>query len=234
MKKINYIKFGLNILMAIVFVMLFNKRAVIPMTFHEIAGLVIGVAFIMHMTLNSKWIKQVSLNLFNSKTNFKTKLGYIIDILLLICFIIIIISGILISKVVFPNFRINSSISFKSLHISMSYITLLLVGIHLGTHWNWVVNVFKKIFVICEKKKSHGIIVNLVVVLLFIFGTYNIYSVNYISKVSMITTSFNVGRLEGGHKQDGETRNKLSQGESPRNKRIGDEKPADGSKRVGK
>lgn len=51
-------------------------------------------------------------------------------------FIVIIISRILISYVLFPNLKINSSINFGAIHISISYIVLLLVEIHIGPHWN--------------------------------------------------------------------------------------------------
>lgn len=199
MKKMNFIKIGLDILMVIVFVLLFNKMAVVPMTFHEIAGLFLGVAFIIHIVLNFKWVKQVTLKLFDRKINLRTKFGYIIDVLLLVCFIIAIITGILMSKVVFPNFRVNSSINFKMIHISISYIALLLVGIHIGLHWNWIVNVLKNIFGITGKSQILGVIAKFIVILIFIFGLYNIYSVQYFSKVSSITMS--VSNSEGQPKQ---------------------------------
>lgn len=200
MKKINFIKIALDILMAIVFVLLFNKLAIVPMTFHEIAGLLIGVVVIMHIALNFKWVKQVTLKLFSSKMNLRAKFGYIVDALLLLCFVVIIISGIPISHILLPNFRINSSINFRAIHISISYVALLLVGIHIGLHWNWAVNVFKKIFGIRSKKKILGFIAKLAVVLLFIFGSYNIYSVKYFSNVSSIVMSFNGSQptMQGG------------------------------------
>ncbi|MGL4774568.1 MAG: DUF4405 domain-containing protein [Clostridium sp.] len=222
MKKINYIKIVLDILMAIVFVLLFNKMAVVPMTFHEFAGLFIGVVFITHITLNFKWVKQVTLKLFDSKVNARIKLGYIINVLLLICFVLIIISGALISKVVLPNFRINSSLSFKAIHMSMSYIALMIVGIHIGLHWNWIVNVFKKIFGILEKNNSIGVIAKVVVMLLFIYGAYNIYSVNYMSKVSLITTSFSGGQTERGHQLEGKPRNGSIEGTNTERRLQGD------------
>lgn len=203
MRKINFVKITLDILMAAVFVLLFNHRILGGLEFHEIAGLIIGAAFIIHVILNFKWVKQVTLKLFSSKINFKTRLGYIIDALLLICFIIIIVTGMLISKVVLPNFRIDSSMNFQSIHISISYITLLLVGLHIGLHWTWVANVFKKIFGIKEKKKIFGYIARLAVVVLVIFGSYSMYSANYFSRVSSIATSFssNEGQQQGSRPQ---------------------------------
>lgn len=197
MKKINLIKIILDVLMAVVFVLLFNKSAVAGMAFHEIAGLSIGVAFIIHIVLNLKWVKQVTLNLFSKKINFKTRLGYILDVLLLLSFAFIIISGILISKVVFPNLRISSSIPFERLHISVSYFALLLVGIHIGLHWKWAMNMFKKMFKIPEKKKTLQALSIVLVVAAFIFGSYNLYSTNYLSKLSFIGTTSNGKQFSG-------------------------------------
>ncbi len=49
MKKINLLKISLDIFMAIVFALLFNKMVIARLAFHEIAGLAIGFAFIIHM-----------------------------------------------------------------------------------------------------------------------------------------------------------------------------------------
>ncbi|MFC6601849.1 hypothetical protein ACFQDF_09825 [Ectobacillus funiculus] len=42
MKKVTYVKFAIDIVMAVVFVLLFNKQVLGGMTFHEIAGLAIA------------------------------------------------------------------------------------------------------------------------------------------------------------------------------------------------
>lgn len=205
MKKINYIKIILDIAMAIILLLLFNHRVLSGQTFHEVAGLVIGGAFLIHLVLNFKWIKQVTLKIFSSKMNFRIKLGYIINVLLLLCFIIIIISGILSSKAIFPNLRINSSMNFQMIHVAIAYIALILVGIHIGLHWNWVINVFKKVFGITENKKIFAFIGKFIIIILFVFGSYSIYSANYFSRISSISMRFSAGQsqMQGGEKNMG-------------------------------
>lgn len=78
MKKIIYVKIILDILMVLVFTLLFNKM-VLGMQFHEVAGLAIGAAVLVHCGLNWKWIKGVTLKLFNRKLPIKTRLGYIFN-----------------------------------------------------------------------------------------------------------------------------------------------------------
>ena len=181
MKKINYVKITLDILMALVFVLLFNKNAISGITFHEIAGLTIGLAFIIHIIINFKWVKQITIKFFNSKMKLKTRFGYIIDLLLLIDMALIIGTGISISKVLFSG--IFKSAGNQSLHISLSYIALLLIGIHIGLHWGWVINVFKNTLKISKKGMTCKIINAVLVIFLFAFGSYNIYSNSYFTKI---------------------------------------------------
>ncbi|NLI94133.1 MAG: hypothetical protein GX434_18625 [Peptococcaceae bacterium] len=51
-------------------------------------------------------LKQVTVNMFK-KISIKTRIGYIVDLLLLITMGYIIVSGIMISKVVFPNVSVQ-------------------------------------------------------------------------------------------------------------------------------
>jgi len=187
MKKINYLKIVLDTLMALVFVLLFNKNAVAGLTFHEIAGLTIGLAFIIHIIINFKWVKQITSKFFKSKMNLKTRIGYIIDLLLLIDMAFIIGTGISISQVLFSGV-FTSSAGNKVLHISLSYIALLLIGIHIGLHWSWVMNVFKNTFKITGKGIAAKIITAVLAALIFIFGSYNIYSSGYFTKIIPITS----------------------------------------------
>jgi hypothetical protein len=186
MKRITIFKILLDVIMAVTFALLFNKFAVTGLAFHEIAGLAIGAAFIVHQIINWKWIKQITLNLFNNKISFKTKLGYIIDFLLLISMAYIIISGILVSKILFPNIKINNQLFFTITHIAVSYLTLIFLGIHIGLHWTWVISIFNKIFKPAKANKIFIYISRVLVILIFIFSIYTIYSKDFIPKLSRL------------------------------------------------
>lgn len=192
----NYIKFTLDLIMGIVFALLFNKNVLGGMNFHEIAGLAIGFAVIIHILLNWKWVKNVSLAIFNKKIALKTRIGYILNILLFLDMAVIIISGILISKVVFPTLRMQSSFFNRGTHVAASYIALAIIGIHLGLHWNWVMNMFKKFIKIKAENKIIGYISKAAAVLVLVFGIYSMISVNYISNTMQIFTSGNQASFE--------------------------------------
>lgn len=140
--------------------------------FHEIAGLVIGAVVLIHCLINFKWIKSVTLKLFNKNMATRTRIVYLLDLLLLIDVVVIILSGIFISKVIFPNLRLTGITSLKGIHIFASYLSLAIIGIHLGLHWNWVMIVFKKIFNI-PQKKVFTYIARLLVIIVVLFGVYS-------------------------------------------------------------
>lgn len=186
MKKINLIKVTLDIIMSIIFVLLFNKMVVAGLIFHEIAGLAIGFFFILHLLPNWKWIKQVTLSLFAGKLSLKTKIGYLVNVLLLVFMTVIIVSGILISKALFTNLWAGGHVILKVIHISSSYASLMLIGIHVGLHWNWVMQLPKRMFKIPKNRRILAYIARLAVILILVFGAYNLYSVDYFSRISFI------------------------------------------------
>lgn len=191
MKKSMYVKFGLDIIMAVTFVLFFNKRVLGGLAFHEIAGIAIAAIFFTHVLLNWTWVKKVTVQLFDRKLSFKIKLGYILNVLLLILMGFIIISGILISKVVFPNIDIGNNRWFEISHITISFLVLILVAVHVGLHWNWIINVFKKVFSIKAPKPLFRLLVKFVAVALLVFGGYQMFSSNFIMHLQGLPTVFN-------------------------------------------
>ncbi|XJZ26541.1 DUF4405 domain-containing protein [Bacillota bacterium Lsc_1132] len=190
MRKINYFKFALDLLMGVTFVLLFNKRVIAGLTFHEIAGVVIGVAFITHILLNASWVKNVTLKIFNRKLPAKTRFSYLLNLLLLMMMTFIIISGIFISRVLFPNITIGNERWFQMTHISVSFLTLILVGVHVGLHWKWVMNVWNRMLAVKNTKPWVGVLLKVIAATLFLFGAYQINQTGFLSRAASTFTSF--------------------------------------------
>jgi hypothetical protein len=182
MKKINYIKFILDLIMGIVFSMLFNKNVLGGLKFHEIAGLAVGFAVLIHIVLNWKWVKNVTLLIFNKKIALKTRIGYILNVLLLLDIAVIIISGIFISKVLFPGIMIQNNFFNQRTHIASAYLGLALIGIHLGLHWKWVMGMLRKVIKVNNTNNILKYIAKVVAVLVLAIGIYSMVAVNYFSK----------------------------------------------------
>lgn len=193
MKKINYIKFALDLIMAVLFVLFFNKNVLGGLTFHEIAGLGFAAAYFTHIFLNWKWVKNVTMKLFDRKLSWKVRGSYALNLLLLITMSFIIISGILISRVVFPNINIGNESWFKVTHISISFLVLALIGIHVGLHWQWVVNIWQKMWKYKPKKVWLAHTARVAAVLILLFGVYEMKSTGFINRLASSGSIIGIG-----------------------------------------
>lgn len=134
----NIFKLILSLLLTIVMLLLMDPRSFYGLVFHEWAGLIIGLFFILHKALDWGWIKKVTL-LFFRNNHWRSKLNYVLDVILLAGMVLMILSGIAISRTIdFSWLNMENSMFWRIMHTSSSYITLALFGIHLGLHWNWV------------------------------------------------------------------------------------------------
>ena len=139
----NILRFFLSLLLTVVTILLMDPRSFYGLVFHEWAGLIIGIFFILHKILNWGWIKKVTIFFF-SNTTWRARINYFIDVILLAGLILMILSGIAIARTIdFSWLNIGGSQMFwRIMHLSSSMITLVLFGIHLGLHWSWVLKRF--------------------------------------------------------------------------------------------
>ncbi|WP_187118912.1 DUF4405 domain-containing protein [Bacillus marasmi] len=190
MKKVTYIKFGLDLLLGVAFALFFNDRVLGGLTFHEIVGLGFGAAIIVHVILNINWVKKVTRKLFDRSLPGKTRFSYLLNLLLLIMMMTIILTGVIISKVVFPNLTLGNERWLQMLHLSVSYFTLVLVAVHVGLHWQWAINLTKKIFKISRTPSWMDYAIKMAVVGLFLFGTYEIVATGFGMRLVSLATIF--------------------------------------------
>lgn len=175
MKK-NYTKIVIDLMMAITFVLLMNPRVLDGLPFHEIAGLIIGVAILVHIGLNFRWVVNTTKKIFDSKLPNKTRFSYLLNILLLISMATVIVTGILISRVVLPSLAIQGNHSIRGLHSFSADATLALVGLHIGVHWQWIMSICKRAFKSKEGKLRIGVITSVVLSLAILAGGIQLFS----------------------------------------------------------
>lgn len=174
MKK-NSLKIVIDIIMTVILLSMYNKKA-ISMEYHEIGGLFLIGLFIIHNLLNWSWIKNISLRLTDKKLPVRSKICWIINFFLLVSFILIAISGIFISKTVLINIS-GDIVLWKSIHYFVSALAIILIGIHIGLHWNYL-----KGFVTNKIKlpvKFGKILGTTLIAFLLISGVYNTISSDF-------------------------------------------------------
>lgn len=175
----NTLKYLLDAVMLLLLVLMYDKMAV-SMAFHEIGGLFLIGLFVIHLLFNGKWIAAVTQRLFSNKTPAKIRLGYCVDALLLATFTLVGISGVLISKELF-SFQGGSA--WKTIHYSASAFAILLMGVHLGLHWNMIrAKLMKKNAVIKRGARVAGIGA---LCLVLAFGAYSMAATSFARWLSM-------------------------------------------------
>ena len=136
-------KIILDIIMFIIMFLLM-KLLFTGIVLHEILGLVIFGLFIIHKLMNFTWIKNITKGLFNrNKINGKIKFRYYIDWLLFIDVLIIIITGIIISQVLFLNWFVYNAI-WSDIHHLAAAIGFILIVLHTLLHYVEIKAAFKK------------------------------------------------------------------------------------------
>lgn len=110
-------------------------------TAHEIIGAVLFFLFIVHHILNRNFYK----NLFRAKYTNMRILQLVIDGLVLAVMIMLMVSGITMSRHVFAFLPIHGGMAIaRRLHILGSYWGFILMSMHLGLHWNQILGMLRK------------------------------------------------------------------------------------------
>jgi len=172
----NVIRILLDGAMAVLLILMYNELA-ISLSFHEKGGLVVCGMFIFHNVLNRKWIAGISRRMFGKALTTRVRVGYVLDVLLLITMAFIALSGIMISRTIL--LRISGDYEFwKHAHYFASAVALVLVGTHIGLHWSFIRTTFAKYVKLPRLVARPLGIVCLTVVLAF--GVYSIITSNFI------------------------------------------------------
>ena len=114
---------------------------------HEWLGVALSGAIIVHLLLNWNWIVQVTSRLFTKAVRGQ-RVNYILNWSLFASGIMIVLSGLMISKTVVPFFGVTlpQNMIWREFHELSTNITMILMGLHMALHWSWIVNMFKKMF----------------------------------------------------------------------------------------
>lgn len=168
---IKKVKMLVDIAMAVVFIMLMCNQ-ITGIFAHEILGISVIVLFIIHQILNINYYK----NILKGKYN-KLRIAYlIIDILLLIMMIVMILSATFISRYTLKFLNLSNDSLGRELHILSAYSIYMLIGLHIGLHYNSIVKL----------KKENKIVLNIFMCLFaIVFGIQGFINKEFINKLTL-------------------------------------------------
>lgn len=100
---------------------------------HEWAGAALLILFLAHNLLNRNWYRGLCKGTYSAMRIIQTLLNF----LLLVCMAMLMYSGIVLSRYVFPVLQAPGSLSAARLmHMATAYWGIVLMALHLGLHWN--------------------------------------------------------------------------------------------------
>lgn len=145
---------------------------------HEWIGTAMIALFLLHHLLNIRWYG----NLFKGKYSGIRILQTVVNFAVLFCMFGLMISGIIMSRVVFSFLPINGGMGFaRMLHMVTAYWGFLLMSVHLGLHWGMVMRMIRKIRRQEESSKLQTWLLRVLAVAISGFGVHTFLKHNLIS-----------------------------------------------------
>ena len=113
----------------------------LPRILHEVLGVVMFAAVILHFVLNRRWF----FNFYRGKLSARKIFSTLINFSMLATFAVIFVSGVCMSNYIFNDFvslELRRNFTLHQLHVSLPYILMILIGLHIGLHWRELWNRF--------------------------------------------------------------------------------------------
>lgn len=162
-------KLIVDILIFILMLLEFS-RGYLSLILHELFGIILIILLVIHLILNKNYIK----NIFKAKYNSKRIFMLIINILFMLFLGLSLIFGILSSEYILKFLNTKSMILIK-LHKIFAYITLIILGLHIGMNFN---SMFGKI-----EKRMNKILKYIINTIIIIYGIYSFIKLDIINHI---------------------------------------------------
>jgi hypothetical protein len=147
MSSSNRTKLLLDISTFVAFLIAMDPRSS-GIAIHEWLTIALAATIVVHLLLNWSWIVEVTKRLFAKGKGLNgSRVNYILNWTLFIDGILIMLSGIMISESVVPTLGLTIARNFawRGLHELSTNFALVLMGLHMALHWNWIVNTVKRL-----------------------------------------------------------------------------------------
>ena len=132
MTKTRHLRMSIDITMTILSILLMGGNFLFPAEIvHEILGVGLFVLWGVHIALNRRWYSAI----FRGKYNPYRIMQTVINCCILICTILLMISGIILSNHLFTFLNIQSGLGFARIaHLLASHWYYLFMSLHIGLH----------------------------------------------------------------------------------------------------
>jgi len=128
----------------VIFILLLSPRLT-GLPLHEILGFVFFIPILLHLLIAWPWIRKATRKLFQT-VNLRTRINFVLNVVLFILVITELVSGIVISEIVLPGFNIATinDRSWRALHNLPLNFVVVFTGFHIAMNWGWIVSAVNK------------------------------------------------------------------------------------------
>jgi hypothetical protein len=108
---------------------------------HEWLSVALAATLIVHLALHWDWVIKIVVQ-FLRKLFHTSRLNFVVDVLLFAAFVLVMLSGIMISRSVLAvlGIQVAASPTWRFLHSWSADVSLILTGLHFALHWKWIVS----------------------------------------------------------------------------------------------
>jgi len=143
----------IDILIFIGFLVAYETRLTgIPI--HEWLSIALTLVIVLHLTSHWDWVVQVAKRFFH-KLFQASRLDFLVDTVFFIAFVLVMVSGIAISRSVLPTlgWQLNAQQSWRFIHSWSANISVLALAVHFALHWKWIVSAITRYIVRPVRRK---------------------------------------------------------------------------------
>lgn len=145
----------------------------LPKILHEILGVALTVAVLAHLSINRR-----RLAMLTKKISPRKIFSLTIDFALTICAAITLISGVCMSNHLFAeivSFELRRNMTLHQLHVALPYVLMILIGVHVGLHWQELQPRLLKFFGAKELHKRRRNFFPAIIAMLTTLGTAGLF-----------------------------------------------------------
>ena len=123
----------LDVMMLAIFLTMMSFQFV-PKLWHEVLGVALPLALLLHLVWNRRWLGA----LLRGKWSVRRVLPTAINFLLILSMAAVAVTGICLSNHLFKGLiplELARNITVHQIHVSLPFLMIVLLGLHLGLHW---------------------------------------------------------------------------------------------------
>lgn len=174
MSRRTVFKIAIDCMMTLLLLLLM-AYSLVGETLHEWLGAGMLLLFILHHGFNAAWYK----SLMRGRYSVYRVVQTVSVVMILVTMLGSMISGIVLSRYVFDFLPISGGRSMVRLvHLPCAYWGFLLMSVHLGLHWNVMMNAIRRM-TNCRQSKTYKIILRILALLLAAYGLLRFFHNNF-------------------------------------------------------